>query len=117
MLLELAEADGAVCVHEVRAGGNDTLKYSTETVRLSLDDAKRTLAASQRHPVHSQVADHCSQRRGCLRCGAQRPLKDRRARRLTSLFGVVEVLCTAVQALSLRRGVSPEHHPGSGDYA
>ncbi|MFL5338371.1 MAG: ISKra4 family transposase [Geminicoccaceae bacterium] len=91
VLLELAEAGGAVCVHEVGAGCNDTRAYSAETVGLSLDDAKRTLAALQRHLVQSQVAAHCRQRRGCLHCGAQRPLKDRRSRRLTSLFGEVEV--------------------------
>ena len=91
VLLELVEADGAVCVHEVTAGGNDTSVYSAETVGLSLDDAKRTLAALQRHLVQSQVVDHCRQRPGCLQCGAQRPLKDHRGRRLTSLFGIVAV--------------------------
>jgi hypothetical protein len=91
VLLELVEADGAACVHEVTAGGNDTSVYSAEIVGLSLDEAKRTLAALQRHLVQAQVADHCRQRRRCLQCGAQRPLKDHRGRRLISLFGVVAV--------------------------
>lgn len=111
VLLELAEADGAVCVHEVGESSNDSLAYSADTIGLSLEDAKRMLAALQRHLVQSQVADHCRQQRGCLRCGAQRPLKDRRARRLTSLFGVVEVHAPRFRpcrcGIASRRSISP----------
>jgi hypothetical protein len=108
VVLELAEGGGAVCVHEVSAGA--------ETVGLSLDDAKRTLAALQRRLVQSQVADHCRQRRRCLHCGAQRSLKDRRQATDLAVWRGRSSRATA-RSLPVRRGVSPEHHSGGGDHA
>jgi len=59
--------------------------------RLTAAEGKKTLAGLQSHLVQAQTEEHCRNRRRCQRCGAQRPLKDIRPRRLTSLFGVVEV--------------------------
>jgi hypothetical protein len=70
--LELVGPDGIVGVHE--GGGRATV-----------------LAALQVHLVQAQAADHSRRRRCCQRCGAQRPLKDHRSRRLMSLFGMVGV--------------------------
>jgi hypothetical protein len=50
-----------------------------------------TLAGLQRHLVQAQAEEHCRSRRRCDYCGAQRPLKDFRRRRLTSLYGIVDV--------------------------
>ena len=50
-----------------------------------------TLAGLHRHLVQAQAEEHCRSRRRCDHCGAQRPLKDFRRRRLRSLFGIVEV--------------------------
>ena len=60
-------------------------------VGVSVAEGKVTLAGLQRCLVQAQAEEHCRSRRRCDHCGAQRPLKDFRHRRLTSLFGVVEV--------------------------
>ena len=49
------------------------------------------LAAVQHQLVGAQTEDHCHRRRRCHRCGAPRPTKDRRSRRLLTLFGTVNV--------------------------
>ena len=91
VVVELAGADGTVQSHEISVGGCGTIDYSAETLGLTLAEGKKTLAGLQRHLVQAQTEEHCRNRRRCQRCGAQRPLKDMRRRRLTSLFGVVEV--------------------------
>jgi hypothetical protein len=91
VVVELTGMDGTVQLHEVGSGGNAAAVGSVGTLGLTLANAKRTLAGLQRHLVQAQADEHCRGRRRCQRCGAQRPLKDMRRRRLTSLFGVVEV--------------------------
>ncbi|MFL5289495.1 MAG: hypothetical protein ACJ8AW_53195 [Rhodopila sp.] len=58
---------------------------------MTLEQVKQLLAELQRHLVQAQTEEYCRSRRRCQRCGAQRPLKDRRPRQLRSLFGVVAV--------------------------
>jgi len=89
--VELAGANGGVQTHEVHVGNCPSIACSAETLGLTLAEAKQVLAELQRHLVQAQTEEHCQSRRRCPRCGAQRPLKDRRHRRLRSLFGVVEV--------------------------
>jgi len=91
VVLELAGADGTRQVHEVGAGERPPAGHTAATLGLGLEEGKAILAAVQRHLVAVQIDEHCSSRRRCNRCGAQRPLKDLRRRGLTSLFGVVEV--------------------------
>ena len=91
ILVELAGADGSVASHEISGGGGGTIDHPAETPGLTLAEGKKTLAGLQRHLVQAQTEEHCRNRRRCQRCGAQRPLKDMRRRRLASLFGVVEV--------------------------
>src|SRR5215217_4539134 len=91
VVLELAGADGAQQVHEVGAGERPPTGHTAATLGLGLEDGKAILAALQRHLVTAQVDEHCRDRRRRDRCGAQRPLKDWRPRRLASLFGVVAV--------------------------
>ena len=91
MVLEVVGADGRRQVHEVGIGGRPPAGHSAATLGLGLAEGKALLAALQRHLVAAQVDEHCRNRRRCDRCGAQRPLKDLRPRRLTSLFGVVAV--------------------------
>src|SRR5271156_3680588 len=90
-MVELGGVEGTVQLHEVSAGGCTTAEYSAETLGLSVAEGKMTLAGLQRHVVQAQAEEHCRSRRRCDYCGAQRPLKDFRRRRLTSLYGVVEV--------------------------
>jgi hypothetical protein len=91
VMVELGGAEGTVQVHEVSAGGSTTVECSAETLGLTVAEGKMTLAGLQRHLVQAQANEHCQSRRRCRHCGAQRPLKDFRHRRLTSLYGVVEV--------------------------
>jgi hypothetical protein len=69
------------------------------------------LAALQVHLVQAQAEDHCRRRRRCQHCGAQRPLKDQRSRRLVSLFGTVEVRAPRFTpcrcAVTCRRTLNP----------
>jgi hypothetical protein len=91
VMVELAGAEGTVQLHEVSAGGSATAECSTETLGLTMAEGKMTLAGLQRHLVQAQAEEYCRSRRRCDYCGGQRPLKDFRRRRLTSLYGVVEV--------------------------
>jgi hypothetical protein len=90
VVLELVGADGTVGVHEV-SGRAAVAEYEPRMIGLTLAEGKHLLATVRRHLVRAQTEDHCRRRRRCQRCGAQRPLKDRRSRRLVSLFGTVEV--------------------------
>ena len=91
IMLELAGPDGTPQMHEVGAGERSPTGHAAATLGLSLAEGKVILAALQRSLVAAQVDEHCRNRRCCDRCGAQRPLRDLRPRRLTSLFGVVAV--------------------------
>jgi hypothetical protein len=91
VMIELAGAEGTVQLHEVSAGGSTAAECSAETLGLTVAEGKVTLAGLPRHLVQAQAEEHCRRRCRCDYCGAQRPLKDFRRRRLTSLYGVVEV--------------------------
>ena len=66
-------------------------EYAPQMIGLTLEEGKHLLGALQVHLVQAQAEDQCRHRRRCQRCGAQRPLKDQRSRRLVSLFGTVKV--------------------------
>src|SRR5215218_8631334 len=113
IMLELAGSDSTPQMHEVGAGERSATGHTAATLGLSLAEGKAILAAVQRHLVTAQVDEHCRSRRRCDRCGAQRPLKDRRPRRLTSLFGVVAVRA-APRPVPLRRRLPAVDHAGGG---
>jgi hypothetical protein len=91
VMVELTGADGSVGVHEVYIGDCPAAVCSPETLGVNQAQAKDILAGVQLHLVQAQVEEYCESRRRCPRCRAQRPLKDRRPRRLRSLFGVIAV--------------------------
>ena len=118
VMIELAGAEGTVQLHEVSIGGSTTAECSAETLGLTVAEGKMTLAGLQRHLIRAQAEEHCRRRRRCDYCGAQRPLRDfRRHRRLTSLYGVVEVRAPPFQSLPMWCGVAPDPHPSRGDHA
>ena len=82
-----------------------------ELIGLTLEEGKHLLAALQVHLVQAQAENHSRRRRRCQRCGAQRPLKDQRSRRLVSLFGTVEVRAPRFTpcrcAVTCRRTLNP----------
>src|SRR5919199_2744362 len=89
ILLEMVGADGTPRQQEIGAGERSPTGHTAATLGLGLEEAKAILATLQRHLVPAQVDEHCRSRRRCDRCGAPRPLKDLRPRRLVSLFGIV----------------------------
>ena len=60
-------------------------------IGLTLSETKALLAALQASMLHGQVAGYAAHRRPCPECGVLQSLKDRRTRRLQTLFGTVEV--------------------------
>lgn len=91
VMVELTGSDGDSETHEVHVSAGNASACSPETLGLTLKDAGDILAGLQDHLVRAQTEEYCQYRRRCARCGGRLPLKDRRPRRLRSLFGVVEV--------------------------
>ncbi len=60
-------------------------------IGLMLAETKTLLARLQASMLRGQVAAYAAYHRVCAACGVLRPLKDRRTRRLQTLFGTVEV--------------------------
>jgi hypothetical protein len=89
--IELNGADGTKQTHEVARGGGTDPHSPLDPLGLTLDDGKTLLAGVQRHLVQGRVAEYRALRRRCSHCRGVRPLKDRRTRRLNSLFGTIEV--------------------------
>src|SRR4051812_326306 len=89
VIMELAGPDGSVQSYEISVGGCAMSDDSSE-LGLTLVGGKKILARLQRLLVQAQAEEHCRDQRSCQRCGAERPLKDVRRRRLASLFCVVE---------------------------
>jgi hypothetical protein len=110
-MLEIAGSDGTPQQHEVGSGERIPTGHTAATLGLRLEESKAILAVVQCHLVAAQVDEHCRNRRRCDRCGAQRPLKDWRLRRLTSLFGVVVVRAPRFDpcrcGVACRRSVTP----------
>ena len=110
VMLELVGEDGTVSVREL-GGGAPVAEYAPRTIGLTLAEGKQILAETQRHLVQAQTEDHCRRRRVCQRCQARRPLKDRRSRRLVSLFGTIAVEAPRFKpcqcAVTCRRTLSP----------
>ena len=90
VMLELVGPDGTVGVHEV-GGRAAVAEYAPQMIGLTLEEGKHLLAALQVHLVQAQAEDHSRRRRRCQRCGALRPLKDQRSRRLVSLFHALAI--------------------------
>src|SRR3712207_344784 len=56
---------------------------------LALSEAKAVLAELQASMVQSQVVEYAACRRVCPQCWVPQPLKDRRTRRVQTLFGKI----------------------------
>jgi hypothetical protein len=81
VLLEVTGTDGVTVMHEVSAGTRHRSDSSPATIALTLAEGKASLEILQHHLVEMQAAAYCGGRRLCPRCGASRPIKDRRSRR------------------------------------
>src|SRR3712207_6286997 len=74
-------------------------------VGLSLSEAKALLATLQASMVRTQLAEHAGLGRVCPGCQAALRVKDRRPRRLQTLFGTVEVEAPRLKACPCRGAV------------
>ena len=105
--MEVTDANGTVRAHEI-GGGAPVDEYSPRTIGLTLAQGKRVLTGLQRRLVEAQTEDYCHRRR---RCEASRPIKDKRARRLLTLFGTVNVSAPRFEpcrcAVTCRQTLSP----------
>jgi hypothetical protein len=54
--------------------------------------------------VKQQLQEHCEQRRKCLTCGKQRPVKDFRCRRLDTVLGTVRLRVPRYRRCQCRSG-------------
>lgn len=90
VMVEMTGGDGAVTRHMITEDER-TEVGQTATLGLSLAEGKASLSGLQRVLVTAQADAHCRRRRRCSHCGALRPLKDHRTRKLVSLFGTVAV--------------------------
>src|SRR3954447_13333833 len=111
VLIEVTNADGVVVTHEVSSGSRPVSGISANTIGLTLAEGKSTLAGLQQYLVRFQAEVFCRERRLCQGCGSRRPIKDRRSRRLTTLFGTIGVdaprFTSCRCGIASRRAISP----------
>ena len=81
-------------------------------VGLVLAETKTLLARLQASMLCGQVAAYAAHHRACAACGELQPLKDRRTRRLQTLFGTVEVEAPRFELCRCRQ---PMSHGGGED--
>jgi len=113
--LEVRTSAGEVETTELVTFSRPAVVGTLAEVGLLLDETKTLLARLQASVLCGQVAAYAAHHRACAACGALQPLKDRRTRRLQTLFGTVEVgaprfkmcRCRPSATQELARTVSP----------
>jgi len=89
--LETTTSAGEVKTTELVTFSRPAVVGTLAEVGLVLAETKMLLARLQASMRCGQVAEYAAHRRVCAACGMLQPLKDRRTRRLQTLFGTVEV--------------------------
>ncbi len=89
--LEARTSAGEVTTTELATVSRPVMVSTLAEVGLVLSETKALLAKLQASMLCSQVAEYAAHHRACVECGALQPLKDRRTRRLQTLFGTVEL--------------------------
>jgi hypothetical protein len=89
--LEARTDQGEVTVTELATLSRPVMGGTLADIGLALSEAKAVLARLQESMVQSQVAEYVTCRRVCPQCRVLQPRKDRRTRRLQTLFGTIEV--------------------------
>ena len=89
--MEARTSAGEVKTTELVTFSRPAMVSTLAEVGLVLDETKALLARLQASMLCGQVAEYAAHRRVCAACGMLQPLKDRRTRRLQTLFGTVEV--------------------------
>ena len=89
--LETTTSAGEVKTADLVTFSRPAVVSTLAEVGLVLDETKALLGKLQASMLCGQVAAYAAHHRVCAACGALQPLKDRRTRRLQTLFGTVEV--------------------------
>jgi len=89
--LETTTSAGEVKTTELVTFSRPAMVSTLAEIGLVLDETKTLLAKLQASVLCGQVAAYAAHHRVCAACGMLQPLKDRRTRRLQTLFGTVEV--------------------------
>ena len=89
--LEAKTSAGEVRTTELATFSRPGVVSTLAEIGLVLSETKTLLARLQASMLCGQVAEYAAFHRVCPDCGVLQPLKDRRTRRLQTLFGTVEV--------------------------
>jgi len=89
--LEARTSQGEVTTAELATFSRPGVVSTLAEIGLMLSETKALLAKLQAGMLCGQVAAYAAHHRVCAACGVLQPLKDRRTRRLQTLFGTVEV--------------------------
>jgi len=89
--LEARTSEGEVTTTELVTFNRPGVVSTLAEIGLMLAETKTLLAKLQTSMLCGQVAAYAAHHRACPECGVLQPLKDRRTRRLQTLFGTVEV--------------------------
>jgi len=89
--LEARTSAGEVTTTELVTFSRPGVVSTLAEIGLMLAETKTLLARLQASVLCGQVAEYAAHHRVCPACGVLQPLKDRRTRRLQTLFGTVEV--------------------------
>src|SRR5829696_10500192 len=89
--LEARTDKGEVKTAELVTFRRPAMASTLAEIGLTLAEAKALLTKLQASILCDQLAEYAAHRRVCPECGEPQPLKDRRTRRLQTLFGTVEI--------------------------
>jgi len=101
--LEVRTSAGEVKTTELVTISRPAVVSTLAEVGLALAETKALLAKLQASMLCGQVAEYAAQHRVCAACGILQPLKDRRTRRLQTLFGTVAVEAPRFKVCGCRR--------------
>jgi len=100
--LEARTSQGEVTTTELVTFSRPGVVSTLAEIGLMLAETKTLLAKLQASMLCGQVAAYAAHHRVCTACGVLQPLKDRRTRRLQTLFGTVEVEAPRFKACRCR---------------
>ena len=103
--LEARTSGGEVTTTELVTISRPVVVSTLAEIGLLLSETKALLAKLQASMLCGQAAAYAAHHRACAVCGALQPLKDRRTRRLQTLFGTVEVKAPRFKACRCRQPV------------
>ncbi len=101
--LETRTSAGEVTTTELVTFSRPGVVSTLAEIGLLLAETKTLLAKLQASMLCGQVAAYAAHHRACAACGVLQPLKDRRTRRLQTLFGTVEVEAPRFKACRCRQ--------------